>query len=294
MSRLGVPLLICFACACEEPIPEPVPPVEPTLPPDAELLAARPFEVITPDDYDGGTPLPLLMALHGYGSTGATLDSDFDLTRLAQRRGFLLVLPDGTIDGHGFHAWRPLAVAKTPFDREYLRAVLQSIKANYAVDPARVFVFGYSQGGHMAHRMGCDSADLVAAFASLAGQVPTDPAVCQPARALAALQVHGTADEAIAYDGDTTPPIDPHIPSAHQTIAVWGRNNGCGALVPTVRTLDLSLQVDGDETTVEAFDGCPAGIDVELWTMHDVRHWPSPTPNFMALLYGFLATHPRN
>ena len=291
MSRLGLLLLICFACACEEPIPVPAPPVEPTLPPDPELLAARPFEVITPLDYDGGTPLPLLMGLHGYGSSGATLDSEFDLTRLAQSRGFLLVLPNGSVDGLGNRAWRPLAVAKTPFDREYLRAVLQSVKATYAVDPARVFVFGFSQGGHMAHRMGCDSADLVAAFVSLAGQVPTDPAFCQPARPISALQVHGTADEAISYDGD---PTDPNIPSAHAIIGVWGRNDGCGALQPTGRTLDLSYEVDGAETTVEAFDGCPSGIGVELWTMHDVHHWPAPKPNLRTLLYGFLAAHARN
>ena len=288
-------LLSClaFAACIGPPIPEPVAPVEPTLPPDGELLAARPFLVVTPPSYDGGTPFPLLMALHGYGNTGAGLDGEFDLTRLSTSRAFLLVMPNATPDGRGLASWRPFAVAKSPFDREYLRAVLASVKATYAVDPSRVFVFGYSQGGHMAHRMGCDAADQVAAFVSLAGQAATVPAACQPVRTISALQVHGTDDEAIGYNGDVTPPIDPNVPSAHQTIAVWGRVNRCGALVPATRTLDLSLQVDGEETTVERYADCPPGIDVELWTMNGVTHWPTPRTSFMAQLYSFLALHPR-
>lgn len=287
-------LFICLAgFACEDPIPLPVPPVEQPLPPDAELLASRPFRVFTPSGYDGGTPLPLLLALHGYGNTGGGLDEQFDLERLAESRGFLLVAPNATQDARGFRSWRPHPFAKAPFDREYLHALLQKVKLTHAVDPARVFVFGFSQGGHMAHRVGCDAADEIAALVSVAGQAATDPADCLPARNISALQVHGTLDEAIHYDGDVTEPISPNVPSAHQTIAVWGRVNGCGALEPTSRVLDLSTSVDGGETTVERYVDCPQGFDVELWTMNGVSHWPSPRPNFMGVLYGFLLSHPR-
>lgn len=294
MLRLLALCVFVLAAACgETPIPEPVKPVEPTLPPDAELLAARPFRVREPTGYDGGTPLPLLIALHGYGSSGAILDDEFSISRFAESHDVLLVLPNGAQDARGNRAWRPFAVAKHPFDREYLRALIQAVKTTHSVDPARVFVFGYSQGGHMAHRMGCDAADLVAAFVALAGQAETDPEACKPARFISALQVHGTDDEAIGYDGDATVPIDPRIPSAHETIAVWGRVNGCGALLPTSRTLDLAQSAGGEETTVERYAGCPPGIDVELWTMNDVAHWPVPPPTFMSLVYGFLALHPR-
>lgn len=294
MLRLLTLCVFILAAACgETPIPEPVTPVEPTLPPDDELLAKRPFQVKVPPSWDGGTPLPLLVALHGYGSSGAILDMRFDLSRFAQRRDLLLVLPNAVPDASGNRAWRPAAVTKSPFDREYLRALIQSVKRTHRVDPARVFVFGYSQGGHMAHRLGCDAADELAAFAALAGQAATRPEECTPARTISALQVHGTDDEAIGYHGDATEPIDPRVPSAHQTIAVWGRVNGCGAPVPTAQTFDLSLSVVGEETTVERFEGCPPGIDVELWTMNGVMHWPEPSPDFLSLVYGFLAQHAR-
>lgn len=294
MFRAGALCVLLLVAACDEaPIPEPVKRVEPTLPPDAELLAQRPFKVQTPAGWDGGTPLPLLVALHGYGSSGAIFDTRFELSRFTERRGVLLVLPNALLDGAGNRAWRPFAVAKSPFDREYLRALIQSVKRTHQVDPARVFVFGYSQGGHMAHRLGCDAADEVAAFVSLAGQAATGPDECKPSRTISALQVHGTDDEAIGYHGDATVPVDPRVPSAHQTIAVWGRVNGCGPLLPTSQTADLSLTVVGDETTVERNDACPPGVDVELWTMNGVMHWPEPSPDFWPLVYGFLAQHPR-
>jgi len=290
-------LLLCgslLGVACDIPFPPPAPPKpEPTLPSDEELLAARPYSVKEPPDSDGGTPLPLVLALHGYGNSNTGLDAEFELTRLAERRGFLLVMPNGLPDARGNRAWNPDDETKPPFDREYLRALLKDAKVKYAVDPSRVFVFGYSQGAHMAHRLGCDSSDVVTALVSVAGQVATGMTECVPVEKVSVLQVHGTADQAIGYSGDLTEPIDPRIPSAHQTIAVWGRVDGCGALVPSTRTIDLSAEIDGDETTVEVYADCPPGIGVELWTMNGVQHSPSPQPNFSSLLYSFLVQHPR-
>lgn len=294
MVRCAWWLCLLLAVGCEAPIPEPVVLPEPELPPDAELLASRPFKVLTPDDYDGGTPLPLLVALHGYGSSGGNLDRRMGLSRFASSRGLLLVLANATPDARGNPAWHTFKVPKYPFDREYLRALIEAVIATYPVDRARVFIFGYSQGAHLAHRMGCEEAGLLTGFISLAGQAPTDPGDCLPSQPLSVLQVHGTADQAVGYDGDVQhePPL-PGVPSAHQTIAVWGQADGCGALKATGRTIDLSEEIPGDETTVEAYEACPPGIGVELWTMHDVQHWPSPQPNFLGVLYGFLAVHPR-
>ena len=294
VRRSALLLCGCLLAGCDIPFPAPTPPPEPpALPSPEELLAWRPYRVVEPSSYDGGTPLPLVLALHGYGNSSTGLDAEFGLKRLAERRDFLLVMPNALADSRGNRAWHPENETAFPFDREYLRALLLDAKARYAVDPSRVFVFGYSQGGHMAHRLACDSADVVTALVSLAGQAPKARSGCVPVQKVSALQVHGTEDQAIGYSGDATEPIDPRVPSAHETIAVWGRVDECGALTASTRTLDLSFEVDGDETTVEVYADCPPGIGVELWTMNGVQHSPSPQPNFMNVLYGFLAQHPR-
>jgi len=57
------------------------------------------------------------------------------------------------------------------------------VEARYSVDPRRVFFLGWSNGGFMAHRMGCEAADLVAAFVAVSGDVWNDPALCMPTSA---------------------------------------------------------------------------------------------------------------
>ena len=91
-------------------------------------------------------------------------------------------------------------------------------------------------------------------------------------------------------------PPDPNIGSAHDTVATWARNDGCtGTLVEAAFSpIDASVIVDGDETVVELYSGCPAAVDVALWTMKDVPHRPGPTLDFGSRVIGFAASRPRN
>ena len=49
-----------------------------------------------------------------------------------------------------------------------------------------------------------------------------------PDHAVSVVEIHGTSDDVLGYDGDVqnTPP-DPTVPSAHDTVAVWARNDAC-------------------------------------------------------------------
>ena len=53
-----------------------------------------------------------------------------------------------------------------------------------------------------ANRLGCDRADLVAAMGSLAGATWLNPSKCAPAEPVAALQIHGTEDPQVLYEGE--------------------------------------------------------------------------------------------
>jgi hypothetical protein len=55
----------------------------------------------------------------------------------------------------------------------------------------------------------------------------------------------------------------------------------------------LSKQVSGFETDIDAYEGCPAGIDVQLWSMQGVTHRPEPTPGFVNRAWLFLSNHPK-
>jgi len=293
--RLLIAGLACSLTACQyddAAVPDAAIPV---LPSEAALLAARPYVVELPADVDAGAGLPLLIALHGYGDVVAQFAAQLGLADLAKRRELVIAVPAGLADSHGYASWHPGPLHYPSWDVEYLSAIIHDLEGKHSIDPSRVYVFGFSQGAHMAHRMGCDASAEVVALASLAGQAYTAPAECAPGALVSAVEIHGTDDEVIGYYGDAQhDPPDPNVPSAHQTIAVWARNDHCtGALTSSGATLDLSSLAPGAETSVDAYLGCPAGIGVELWTMDGVSHWPSPQPDFMDNVLDFLLAHPR-
>lgn len=288
---------VAVATACE-PIPKPPPPfVPPTEPPtDAELIAARPYTLRVPNSYDGGSAMPLMVVLHGYGGSPKETVDYYELERFADVRDFFLFAPAGLKDARGISSWIVGHTRWPNWDVSYISAVIRDAKSKYAIDASRVIVFGASQGGHMAYRMACDDAENVTVAMVVAGQAPIDGS-CSPTRPVSVLHMHGTADEAIGYEGDIQNfPPDPRIPSAHDTVAEWAANDGCaGALMieGDGGLIDVSLDVMGAETKVESYAGCPPGIDVTFWTMNEVVHRPNPNSTFTSRMFTFASQHPR-
>lgn len=263
-------------------------------PTEAEILAERPYYPTVPANYSDAQKWPLIIVLAGFGGMGTTTAAYLGYTQLAADQGVFLVAPDPD-PLHARYAWNPNPEQYPEFDVLYLTAIIHDLESKYSIDRSRVFVAGHSQGGEMAHRMACDSADDVVGIVSLAGQVAKDPADCAPTRPVSAVEIHGTADQTIGYYGDVqNVPPDPNIPSAHETIGVWGRNDMCtGAIASTGMTYDLVDNLAGNETSVEAYSGCADGTAAELWTIQNGNHHPVLTPAFAPTTWSFLTAHAR-
>jgi polyhydroxybutyrate depolymerase len=265
-----------------------------------KLLQARPYRLLVPVHVDPRTPLPLLVALHGYGANAEMLedylDDYLDLQRVADERRFFVALPDGTFERGGAEPrrfWNATDACcnfagSTVDDVAYLEAVIDDVAARQRVDARRVFVIGHSNGGFMAHRLACESS-RIAAIVSLAGAVWREPARCRPPAPVAVLQVHGDADSIIHYDGGQFLTGAPY-PSARETIAIWAAKNGCApGRVDGAIALDLDDDLAGAETRVER----SCGGAVELWTIHGGSHVPRLSAAFSTAVYDFLSAHPR-
>jgi polyhydroxybutyrate depolymerase len=258
--------------------------------------------VFVPSSYDAATPTPLVILLHGFTASGDIQEAYFQLEPLAEERGFLYVHPDGTVGVLGNRFWNATPACcdflrSGVDDSTYLTSIIDQVSATYNVDPKRIFFAGHSNGGFMSYRMACDHADRVAAIASLAGATFEDTAACNPSEPVSVMEVHGTADQTIEYTGGRY--FGGTYPSAPQTVATWAGYDGC-ATTPTPRddTADIDNSIPGNETTIETFDGCPAGIDVELWTIRDGPHIPAivgddGTRTLSEAMIDFLFAHPK-
>ncbi len=70
------------------------------------------------------------------------------------------------------------------------------------MDPARVFAVGVSAGGMMAYRLGCELSGRVTGVGAVAGAMILDD--CRPTRPLSVIEIHGTADQLVPYEGGRT------------------------------------------------------------------------------------------
>ncbi|MEO0975449.1 MAG: PHB depolymerase family esterase, partial [Pseudomonadota bacterium] len=181
-----------------------------------------------------------------------------------------------------------------PDDSAYLRQLIEVIAASYPVDPLRVYVVGFSNGGFMTHVMACDHADRIAAIIGVAGMQWQDASQCLPSESVSVVHLHGANDTVIDYAGGCIPTMG-CFPSARDTAAIWALLNGC-EVTPQLRLpmLDLVDSVDGEDTVRFDFADCAgAGIEVEFWTTFADRHLLSFSPNFATVVVEFLLSHPK-
>lgn len=266
--------------------------------PAGDPTGDRPYDVFVPTSYKSSVPTPLVMLLHGMGISGAQMESIFELQPVAEERGFLYVHPDGTKNPDGEPFWNATDACCNAYDQPvddsaYLEAIIEQVQVTFNVDPKRIYLFGVSNGGFMSYRMACDHADKIAAIVSLAGATFLDSTRCKPSQPVSVLEIHGTADEDVPFDGGQG--YDGHpFPSAATTVADWAVYNGCGPNgAPTGLRLDLGAALPGDETDVSRFDGCPAGGAVELWTVVGGTHILPLTSAFTPSVVEFLFAHPK-
>ena len=264
----------------------------------AAIIAARPYKLHVPAGLDATKPSPLVVMFHGFGATGTLEEFELRLTPTSDAHGFLYAYGEGTTDKDGKTFWNATdgccdIYASHVDDVSYFDAIVDDVSAKYNVDKKQVFVVGHSNGGFMAHRLACDRAARVAGIVALAGDNYLDATKCTPSEHVSILQVHGDADATILYAGGSTS-MGPY-PSANASVASWAPKNGCtGALAPIGVTLDLVSDLPGNETKVETYGGCPAGVDVTLWTIQGGSHVPSFNyPTWGEDIWGFLSTHPK-
>lgn len=257
-------------------------------------LDGRSYQYKIPSRYDKNKPTPLLVMLHGFSASGSMEELYLNFGALAESKTFLYAFPNGTQNPVGLRFWNAMEwccnfFKSTVDDVTYIRAVISDMQTRYNVDPKRIYVFGHSNGGFMAHRIACELSDTVAGIASLAGQQWNDPTRCSPKKSVSVLQVHGTLDTVIGYLG-----MPGLYPGAKETVQIWAQKNGCGGrLTYSGEKRDMDGVLLGAETTVEKFTGCPSDGPVELWSIQAGSHLPVLSRYFTSSIYDFFMAHPK-
>src|SRR4051794_97250 len=135
-------------------------------------------------------------------------------------------------------------------------------------DARRVSITGVSNGAGFTARMGCARPDLFAAVVPVAaGYKALDP--CPAAARANFLDIHGTADTVVPYDG--VPPA--RKGSVPRFTARWARRAGCSTTPHAGHPQKLVTHL--------VYSGCDGGRRVEAYRLSGTQHgWPGSTGPF--------------
>lgn len=234
----------------------------------------RSFKLHVPPSYDGKRAVTLLIDLHGYSSSANDEREKSGQLQQADKRGFIVAYPEGLKGPDGKQSWNGYAccgdsVARNVRDVAFLRAVIALIKQYAFIDPARVYVTGISNGGSMAHRMACESADVVRAVATVS--FPLNRRSCAPAKPITVYSIAGTGDQTIYYnglfgvdDGAQVNGLPVAYQSAENSLVAWKGNDGCTSPV-VIRTLSAKI-------TEGVYQGCRNGVRTALLKIEGGPH----------------------
>lgn len=261
-------------------------------------VQGRSFSVHVPPSYDATQPAPVVVLLHGYTGTGAWAEDYMQFEPLSDQEGFLYLHPDGTLDclNPPSRFWNATNACcnfcwLSVDDVGFLSAVLDELEEQFSVDPDRIYFVGHSNGGFMSYRMACDVSDRIAAIVSLAGATWVDPQACNPAQPVHVLQIHGTNDDTVLYEGGNL--VFAAYPGAAESVEMWAGFNGCALTADTSAPMrDLEGAIGGAETSVTRYASeCEKGGSAELWTIAGGGHNPVLSATFSRQVVDYLLAH---
>lgn len=164
----------------------------------------RDYTIHIPPGYDAENPVPLVFSLHGYTSNNAFHMLYTGFNNIADTATFIIVYPQGTLTAEGASHWNVggFTAGSTIDDVGFLDSLIDEVSSNYNINPDRVYSTGMSNGGYMSFLLACQISSKIAAIASVTGSMtPSTYYECNPAHPTPVLQIHGTSDGTVPYEG---------------------------------------------------------------------------------------------
>lgn len=199
---ISLMLLLVFLSACSKEIEVPfIETVDEKFVMDYDGVN-RSYYVYVPEGVKEGSPM--LIMLHGYGSTIELFVETTDLKELADRDKVVLVYPEGT-KAVGLNHWNAHLRYEDVDDIGFLRTLRNQLVEEYNINEEEVFIGGHSNGGFMAYTMACEENDLFQAYMSVSGTMSGETwETCDVNQETNIFQFHGTNDFVVPIDGTMT------------------------------------------------------------------------------------------
>jgi poly(hydroxyalkanoate) depolymerase family esterase len=280
-----------------------------------------PYETYVPSTYVRGTPVPLIVALHGCTQSAAKFRQLTRFDALAEAQRLIVVFPEQSSNANRLNCWNF-------FENEHMKrgagepamiaGITQRVRAQYTIDPHRIYAAGLSAGGAMASIMSATYPDVFAASGIGSGCEYAAGAACAGYRGVDPEQAGRQAYDAmgsrarmmpvIIFQGDKDKTVPPA--NAQQLIQQWqatgdlADNGARDHSVPTAPIDTAAGRVPAGRSYKVANYSDGHGRElIQYWEVQGMAHawsggcaceaFADPTgPNETAAMYAFFMSHP--
>jgi polyhydroxybutyrate depolymerase len=230
----------------------------------------RKFYLYIPASYNSANAFPLVFDLHDLAASPQSQQGNSGFMLIADTADFLLVNPQGT---GASPYWNAGLSGGATQDLQFISDLIDTLKTNYAINNNRVYCCGFGNGGIMSYYLSCGLSGKVAAVASVAGTMYGNWFnTCKPNRAVPVMEIHGTQDASIPYEGSPLyVPVD-------TVIRKWVVHNKCAAIPASVTITDSNTS-DNSTAVNYRYTGGTDNSAVELFKITGGSHsWPGSLP----------------
>jgi len=278
------------------------------------------YELYVPSTYRAGTPMPLVVALHGCTETADVYRQLSGWDALAEAKGFIVAFPQQTSGRNYMSCWnwfRSSDMQRGSGEPSMIAGMATSLRQKYSVNSRRVYAAGFSAGGAMANVMGATYPDLFAAVGvgsgceynglpcvGWQGPDPTQTgaqayhAMGAQARVMPAIIFQGDADKTVA------PANAPLIVREWQVTDDYADDGSLNGSIPQSPMKTSWGRVSGGRSYTVASYGDGHGKElIQYWLVRGMNHawsggnssqqYADPSgPNETAAMYAFFSSHP--
>jgi polyhydroxybutyrate depolymerase len=225
----------------------------------------RDYILHLPADYDASNSYPFVYNLHGFTSNAQQQQFYSGMDATSDANGFIVCYPNG-VDNSWNVGWN---FGSNADDVDFLLTLVDVLAEDYNINYDRLYSCGMSNGGFMSYKLACEQSDKFAAIASVTGSiVPSELEDCDPIRKIPVMQIHGTADPTVAYNGSSIgAPIE-------DVVNFWAENNVCDMMPDTIQIEDINTS---DQCTAERiqYTDCEEDTEVVFYKIDGGAHtWP--------------------
>lgn len=230
--------------------------------------------VMVPDDYSEEEDYPLVIYLHSSGNNPQKAMRNVDINWIGNDNGFIIAYPAARPNWNSGKGDNSSSRLPDNDDVLYISNLIDLMNEEYSIDLSRVYATGWSNGAFMAYKLACQLSDRIAAVASVGGLLSSSTLEeCNPTRPVSILEIHGTKDGWVSYDGEEG------WHSVDETIEYWVEINQCKiAEMSSIPDLDTN---DGSTVEKITYHDCLDNSEVVLYkVIGGGNTWPDMPKDF--------------